>query len=67
MEVIGILIYLILVCLAFASTLGLIEVSKIFNDKYALFIIVVFSFLVIIPLLNLIPIIIYLYYLNKTE
>ena len=62
-----IFIYVILVCLAFASTAGLVEVSKIFNGKYALFIIVVFSFLVIIPLLNSIPIIIYLYYLNKTE
>ena len=62
-----IFIYVILVCFAFASTTGLVEVSEIFYDKYRMFIIVIFSFLIVIPLLNIIPIILYLYYLNKTE
>ena len=62
-----IFIHVILVCSAFASTAGLVEVSEIFYDKYGMFIIVIFSFLIVIPLLNIIPIILYLYYLNKTE
>ena len=65
--VIFVLIYLICLCTAFASTLELVSISEIFNNKYTMFIIVIFAFLIVIPLLNLIPIIIYLYYLNKTK
>ena len=67
MMVIFIILYIICVTFAFGSTLKLVEISDIFDSEYDVFIIIIFAFLIISPILNLIPTIICLYYLTKNH
>ena len=67
MMLIFIILYIICVVFAFGSTLKLVEISDIFDNKWDIYIIVIFTFLIMSPILNLIPIIICLYYLTKNH
>ncbi len=62
-----IILYIICVTFAFASTIKLIEISDIINNKYDIFILIIFVFLIASPILNLIPTILCLYYLTKNH
>ena len=62
-----IILYIICTTFAFGSTIKLIEISDIFVNEYDIFIIIIFAFLIVLPVLNLIPIIICLYYLTKNH
>ena len=59
------ILYIICVTFAFGSTLKLVEISDIFDNKWNIFIIVIFAFLIMSPILNLIPTVICLYYISK--
>ena len=61
------ILYIICTTFAFGSTLKLVEISNIFDSEYDVFIIIIFAFLIISPILNLIPTIICLYYLTKNH
>ena len=65
MIVLFIITYVILVCFAFASTLGLVYDTNVFNTKYYIFLAVIYSIMILIPILNIIPIIVYLILINK--
>ena len=67
-----IIIYIILASFAYASTLGLAGNTDIFNTKYDIFntkyevlLIAMFALLIVTPILNIIPIIVYLVLINK--
>ena len=63
--IILITIYIILVSFAFALTLGLVGDTDIFNTKYNALLIAMFALLIVTPILNIIPIIVYLVLINK--
>ena len=65
MMVLFIITYVILVCFAFASTLGLVSDTNVFSTKYHIFLIVIYSIMILTPILNIIPIIVYLILINK--
>ncbi len=65
MMVLFITTYAILVCFAFASTLGLAYDTNVFSTKYYIFLAVIYSIMILIPILNIIPIIVYLILINK--
>ena len=63
--IILITIHIILVSFAFALTLGLVGDTDIFNTKYNALLIAMFALLIVTPILNIIPIIVYLILINK--
>ena len=63
--IILITIHIILVSFAFALTLGLVGDTDIFNTKYNALLIAMFALLIVTPILNIIPIIVYLVLINK--
>ena len=65
MMVLFIITYVILVCFAFASTLGLVCDTNVFSTKYYIFLAVIYSIMILTPILNIIPIIVYLILINK--
>ena len=67
MIAIFIILYIICTAFAFGSTSKLVEISDIFDNEYDIFIIIIFAFLVVSPILNLIPTIICIYYLTKNH
>ena len=60
-----IITYVILVCFAFASTLGLVSDTNVFSTKYYAFLAVIYGIMIVTPILNIIPIIVYLILINK--
>ena len=60
-----IITYVIPVCFAFASTLGLVCDTKVFRTKYYVFLAVIYGIMIVTPILNIIPIIVYLILINK--
>ena len=65
MMVLFIITYVILVCFAFASTLELVYDTNVFSTKYYVFLIVIYGIMIVTPILNIIPIIVYLILINK--
>lgn len=65
MIVLFIITYVILVCFAFASTLELVHDTNVFSTKYYVFLAVIYSIMIVTPILNIIPIIVYLILINK--
>ena len=65
MMTIFIITYVILVCFAFISTLGLVSDTNVFSTKYYVFLIVIYGIMIVTPILNIIPIIVYLILINK--
>ena len=65
MMVLFIITYVILVCFAFTSTLELATSTDIFDGKYGILLIPIFGILVLTPILNIIPLIVYLVLINK--
>ena len=63
--IILITIHIILVSFAFALTLRLVGDTDIFNTKYYVLLITMFALLIVTPILNIIPIIVYLVLINK--
>ena len=63
--IILITIHIILVSFAFVLTLGLVDDTDIFNTKYNALLIAMFALLIMTPILNIIPIIVYLVLINK--
>ena len=63
--IILITIHIILVSFAFALTLGLVGDTDIFDGKYYALLIAMFALLIVTPILNIIPIIVYLVLINK--
>ena len=57
--------YVILVCFAFISTLGLVSDTNVFSTKYYVFLVVIYGIMIVTPILNIIPIIVYLILINK--
>ena len=64
-HILFIITYVILVCFAFTSTLGLVCDTNVFSTKYYAFLIVIYGIMILIPILNIIPIIVYLILINK--
>ena len=60
-----IITYVILVCFAFTSTLGLVSDTNVFSTKYYAFLIVIYGIMILTPILNIIPIVVYLILINK--
>ena len=65
--IILITIYIILVSFAFTSTLGLVGDTDIFNTKYYVLLITMFALLIVTPILNIIPIVIYILVLIRQK
>ena len=63
--VLFIITYVILVCFAFISTLGLVSDTNVFSTKYYVFLVVIYGIMIVTPILNIIPIIVYLILINK--
>ena len=65
--IILITIHIILVSFAFALTLGLVGDTDIFNTKYNALLIAMFALLIVTPILNIIPIVIYILVLIRQK
>ena len=65
--IILITIHIILVSFAFASTLGLVSNTDIFNTKYDALLIAMFALLIVTPILNIVPIVIYIIVLIRQK
>ena len=65
--IILITIHIILVSFAFALTLRLVDDTDIFNTKYNALLIAMFALLIVTPILNIIPIVIYILVLIRQK